>query len=227
MPLLRHLYAFERRLRDRYNVVPVDAQTWRRARIYNLWFDHAILRILWTNLHEIAPGVWRSNQPDLRRLRRMRDAGLVSVLSLRGATDSAHHGSEVAWCEELGLSFEAIAFSDKRAPQTKALLDLIACFRRIEKPFLIHCKAGADRAGLASVLYLMVIEGQSLAEARPMLSFKYLHLRRSRAGVLDVLLDCYAEDAVAAGGEGALPIETWLRTQYDPERIGARFAAGG
>lgn len=227
MPLLRPLYDLERRWRAHYNVVPVDDETWRRARIYNAWFDHAILRVLWHNQSEIAPGVFRSNQPDLRRLTRLRDAGLRSVISLRGESETAHHGSEAAWCAALGLSFHCVGLTDKNAPSRAALLTLLDLFGTVERPFLMHCKAGADRAGLAAVLYLMVVEGRSLRAARRHLSFRYLHLRRSRAGVLDVLLDSYAEAAEAAGGEAALPIADWIASDYDPAAIGARFRARG
>ncbi|NCW54634.1 MAG: hypothetical protein EBV97_12720 [Rhodobacteraceae bacterium] len=33
------------------------------ARIHYHLFDHAFLRVFWTNHKEIAPGVFRSNQP--------------------------------------------------------------------------------------------------------------------------------------------------------------------
>jgi hypothetical protein len=42
--MFRRLNDLERRWRAYYNVAPVDDETWRRARIYNAWFDHAILR---------------------------------------------------------------------------------------------------------------------------------------------------------------------------------------
>ena len=60
---MRRLVEIERRWRAYYNVAPVDPETWARARIYNLWFDHAVLRLFWTNQMEIAPGVFRSNHP--------------------------------------------------------------------------------------------------------------------------------------------------------------------
>jgi protein tyrosine/serine phosphatase len=37
--------------------------------------------------------------------------------------------------------------SDKALPQRETLLTLIETFREAEAPLLIHCKAGADRAG--------------------------------------------------------------------------------
>ncbi|MFW5641134.1 MAG: fused DSP-PTPase phosphatase/NAD kinase-like protein [Roseicyclus sp.] len=219
MPLLRRLTDLERRWRDHYNVAPVDAETWARARIYNLWFDHAVLRTFWTNQAEVAPGVLRSNHPTHGRLKRLKAQGLVSVLSLRGSDPSAHNETLRLWCADLGLKLHTVAMQDRRAPARDTLLELIATFRVIEKPFLIHCKAGADRAGMASAIWLMVMEGVPLAEARAMLSWRHWHLARSRAGALGAVFDAYAED----GAEAAMPFETWVATRYDADAVDAAF----
>ena len=220
MSLFRRLTDFEKRWRDHYNVAPVDDETWRKARIYNAWFDHALLRTIWTNQVEIAPGVFRSNHPTKARLIRLRKSGLRSVLSLRGSTPQAHNATERIWCEELGLSLHTVAMTDRRAPTRETLKQVIDCFRRIERPFLIHCKSGADRAGLASAMYLMAMENAPLSEARRMMSWRFWHLRNSRAGVLGAVLDAYEAD----GAETAMPFETWVDNRYDPEAVAKAFA---
>jgi hypothetical protein len=123
--MFRRLNDLERRWRDHYNVVPVDDETWRRARIYNAWFDHAILRTFWTNQAEIAPGVWRSNHPTKARLKRLKAKGLRTVISLRGGGDEAHNATERLWCEELGLTLRSVGMSDKALPRRETLLELI------------------------------------------------------------------------------------------------------
>lgn len=213
--MLRRLNDLERRLRDHYNVVPVDDETWRRARIYNAWFDHAVLRTFWTNQAEIAPGVWRSNHPTKARLERFKAQGLRSVLSLRGGGDAAHNATERLWCEALGLTLHSVGMSDKSAPTRETLLQLIEMFQRIERPFLMHCKAGADRAGLASAIYLLSVTDAPLSEARKMLSWRFLHLRSSKAGALDRVLDAYA-------AHQQQPFADWVETTYSPEAITAR-----
>jgi protein tyrosine/serine phosphatase len=84
---------------------------------------------------------------------------------------------------------------------------------------LIHCKSGADRAGLASAIWLMVMEGRPVEEARAMLSWRYLHLRWSRTGVLDLVLDSYGARNAAA----PIGFEDWVATEYDAEAVQAAF----
>lgn len=212
--MFRQLNNLERRWRDHYNVAPVDAETWRRARIYNAWFDHAVLRTVWTNQAEIAPGVFRSNHPTKARLKTLKESGLRTVISLRGGVNSAHTATERLWCEELGLTLRMVSMSDKIAPQPATLLQLIETFRQAETPMLIHCKAGADRAGLAFAVYLLAMAGAPLAEARRMLSWRFLHLRSSQAGVLDKVLDAYETHK-------DLPFEAWVKTRYDAKALAA------
>ncbi|MEO0388058.1 MAG: protein tyrosine phosphatase, partial [Pseudomonadota bacterium] len=49
-------------------------------------FDHGFLRWIWTNEAEFAPGLWRANQPDPTRLRRLAARGFRTVLNVRGVS---------------------------------------------------------------------------------------------------------------------------------------------
>ena len=66
-------------------------------------------------------------------------------------------------------------------------------------PALIHCKSGADRAGLAAGLALM-FEGGSAAEALGQLALRFGHFSRAPTGVLDAFFLHY--QAVAEGRIG-------------------------
>lgn len=200
----------------------------RRAAFWHFQLmDHAFLRIFWTNLHEIAPGVWRSNQPDRQRLHRYHAMGIRTVLSLRGATPSSHLLFEQETCDQLGMTFLTASIVARRLLGPEPYLDLLDIFETAERPLLFHCKSGADRAGLAAALYLMHIEGKPVAEAAKMLAPRYLHLRNSATGILDHMLCAYADDTQAA----PMPIRQWLETRFDGDAIAADFArwraAGG
>ena len=221
MSMFKRLTDWERGLRASYNTDLSTPENRRRAHIYNLWFDHAILRKVWTNFFEVAPGVYRSNQPTHERFVRLKAMGIRTILNLRGAAGAAHYLVEEESCASLGLTLVNVTLHARFAAPRADIEALIAAFRRIETPFVMHCKSGADRAGFAAAIYLLVIEGRPVSEARKMLSLKYLHIRRSRTGVLDYILDLYE----ARNANDPIPFEDWIATEYDNAAIQAEFTA--
>lgn len=219
MGLWKKVTGLEGRIRAYYNVDPGIAGNERRAWVYNNFFDHAFLRTVWTNFYEVAPGVFRSNQPGHARLAKIRDQGITTVLTLRGASEAAHYLTEAESCRQLGLTLEATSLQARAAATREELTNLIAVFKRIERPFVMHCKSGADRAGLASAIWLMVMEGKPVEEAKKMLGPKYWHFPHTKVGVLDYMLECYA----ARVARGAISFEDWVNTEYDRDRIQTGF----
>ena len=192
---------------------------WRAMLHYHL-VDHAILRHHWTNMDEVAPGVWRSNQPTHARFRALKAMGIRTVINLRGAGEASFHLFERESCAALGLRLVSVALRSRRAPERGEVLKLLEAFRTAETPFLIHCKSGADRSGFAAALYLLT-QGATVAEAKRHLSWRYLHMKRGRAGVLGHVLDLYD----ARLREGPIGIEDWVRTEYDAEAAQSGFRA--
>ena len=223
MSLIQRIVRWERNLRSHYNTDLSTPERRRRARIYNLWFDHEILRVYWHNFMQIAPGVYRSNNPTRTRFARMKDMGIRSVLNLRGNAGAAHYLTEKEICADLGLILVDCNLHARTAASREEILRVIEAFRSIERPFVMHCKSGADRAGFASAIYLMVIEGRPVAEAQKMLSPRFVHFRFTKTGVLDHILDLYA----ARQAQGAIGFEDWVREEYDPAAAQASFDATG
>lgn len=219
--ILNGLVWAEKRLRATYNVAPDSPENRRKAQIYMLWFDHEVLRKRWTNLHQIAPGVFRSNQPTFERLEAIKKRGICDIVNLRGKSEAAHYLIEKERCQALGLQMHNISLQARRAPEKQHLQKLIRLFQKLDKPFLMHCKSGSDRAGLASVIYILTQTGESIAAAKPMLSFRFLHLKLTKTGVLDYLLREY-ERAFDLSG---VRFENWLETDYDPDAINKKWAS--
>lgn len=184
------------------------------------WSDHGILRTFWTNFHHIAPDVARSNHPGHARLTSYADAGFRAVLNLRGSGLYPAFALERQSCAALGLMLHDIRLRARRAPDRDALLLLFDTFDTIQRPFVMHCKSGADRAGLASALYLLD-QGASIADARAQLSVRYLHLRFTRAGIQGLFLDTYANRLT----QGPITVRDWVRDEYDAAVLTERFAA--
>lgn len=188
----------------------------------SLFVDHAILRLLWSNFATVLAGrLYRSNHPTPRRLGRLvRRHGIRSLINLRGACGNGSDALSRAEAARLGLLFIDAPLSSGRAPQRDEVLTLAAALRRSAEPILVHCKSGADRAGFAAALFLL-LEGRSAAEALRQLSLRHGHWHRSRAGVLDAFLLRYAREA-----EGRKPFLDWLRQDYDAATLGAEFRSG-
>jgi protein tyrosine/serine phosphatase len=217
--IFRRLAAVEQRISTSFGK-SIDSPSERLcAWIHFNLVDHAFLRVFWTNFHQVAPEVYRANQPSPRRLRRWKARGLNTVLSLRGKSGFSYDLFEREAARSLGMTvIDAPIYARKLAPRAN-LLALLDVFDRIERPFVMHCKSGADRAGLASVLWLLHREGKSLDDAMKMLSWRYLHLSQSKTGVLDHMMSAYRADVASQ----PMPIREWLEKRYDPDALNASF----
>ena len=184
--------------------------------------DHGFLRLLWRNFHRIGPGVYRSNQPSARQLAAVHaQVGLKTVLNLRGRSQQSFYLFEAETCARLGITLVDLPLSASQAPDPARLETLFTLLQTLPRPLLIHCKSGADRTGLAAVMYQLLIAKKPLEVARRQLSFRYLHVARSPAGIQDHILRHYAA-AHALSGVGFME---WVRSDYDAAAITASFAA--
>ncbi|WP_174803855.1 dual specificity protein phosphatase family protein [Martelella limonii] len=131
------------------------------------------------NFHEVKAGeLYRSAQPDAAALAGYIERyGIKTVINLRGAKPGkAWYDTEVATAGQAGITHIDFAMSDRRALEPERSMELLALMRDAEKPILIHCKAGADRTGLASVLYLQQLGGIDEETAEWQLSPLYGHV---------------------------------------------------
>ncbi len=218
---LKHkMLAWQDRIAAKYGTSIATPEARRAAWWHFQLMDHAFLRGIWTNLHQIAPGVWRANQPSPRRLGiYQRKLGLKSVVNLRGGSQQGFYLFEAEICQKLGLTLHDVHFSARKAPKKNALLAMFDLFETLQKPALIHCKSGADRTGLISALYLLDVEHRSIAEAKQQLSFRYLHLKSTQTGIMDHFLTRYEAEAKGRS------IRDWVVQDYDPDQLNAGFAA--
>jgi len=191
----------------------------RLSRAHFLLGDQGVLRLWWTNFYPVADRAFRSNQPSPKRLKTYQRQGIRSVLNLRGVGTSSNYLFEKEACEKLGLCLKSVHLKPKSLPTLETLKTLEAHFHDIPKPFVMHCKSGADRAGFAAALYLLLIEGAPVNEAARQLSFKYLHIKASKKGIFDYCLETYRKTNEAA----PIAFRDWMMTEYDPVKIEAGF----
>ena len=195
-----------------------------RARAYwdFLWGDHAFLRLGFSNAHWIGPDMIRANQPWPFQLKWWARRGLKTVINLRGGFDSAFYALEKDACERYGLRMVDATMYSREIPSRERMMYAQELFQTIEYPALMHCKSGADRAGIMSVLYRHFHLGEPIREAVKELSFRTLHVRQGKTGVLDYMFERYLTEAEPQG----IAFMDWVMSDaYDPVGMRKDFQA--
>lgn len=134
------------------------------------------LRIYLTdNFSEVVAGeLYRSAQMSRTTLEtKIKENGIKSIINLRGRSESSYNQDDVA--QSMGVKFFEFPISARQKLTPNEMSQLIVLMRDAPKPLLIHCRAGADRTGLATTLYLEDIVGQDPSIASIALSFAYGH----------------------------------------------------
>lgn len=188
-----------------------------------LILDHGIVRILYNNRHKVSDKVWRSAQPAPHHIRYAARRGVKTVVNLRGDQSFGTHWLEANACQRNGVKLVDFIVRSRAAPSRDELRAAKQLFDTIEYPVLIHCKSGADRAGLMSVLYRFLHEGVPLNEAKKQLSLKFGHIKQADTGVLDYFFECYE----AENQKSPIGFWDWVETRYQQDKVNSSFHAKG
>ncbi len=130
------------------------------------------------NFSEVLPGtLYRSNQPTALQVADYAQRyGIKTIVNLRGSSEAASwYKNEVAAAGALGIKHIDFKMSATRQLSVEEAHKLVTLLRDAPTPILIHCKSGADRTGLASVLYLNRIAGVDEDIAERQLSIRFGH----------------------------------------------------
>jgi protein tyrosine/serine phosphatase len=186
------------------------------------WADHAFLRVGFQNAHWIGPDMVRTNQPWPFQLKRWRDQGIKTIVNLRGGFDASFYALEKDACERLGLKMVDFTITSREVPSVARVLGARDLFKSIEYPALMHCKSGADRAGIMSVFYRHFHLGEPIRQAMEELCLRKLHVKQGKTGVLDYVFERYLAEGEPAG----LSFVDWVQSPaYDPKKMKSEFRA--
>ena len=83
----------------------------------------------------------------------------------------------------------------------------------------MHCKSGADRAGLASALYLILRENYTISQASKQLTIKHLHIKHAKTGILDH----FFLELIKKGINNRSDFLIWLKNDYDKKALKKSF----
>ncbi|MGD9828220.1 MAG: protein tyrosine phosphatase [Hyphomicrobiaceae bacterium] len=188
-----------------------------------LFVDHGIFRVIYPNRHKIAGNVWRMAQPAPHHIRAAARAGIRTIVNLRGERFCGSYWLEEKACARHGVRLENYQVRSRAAPTREEIRGARELFKRVEYPMLMHCKSGADRVGLMSVLYLIAVEGKPVDEARRQLSARFGHFRQADTGILDYFFESY----LAYSREHPIAFFDWVDTVYDADELKRQFKARG
>ena len=172
--------------------------------------------LLGYNLYAIAEGrAYRSRQPDEALIDHVVDElGIRTVVNLRGENaGKPWYDVEARRLEELGIRLVNIRTSASSPFSPEALLELYETFLTADEPILMHCQAGADRAGAAAAIWRMTVLGDSRQDALTELDCLYGHFREFTPA-MDWVAEVFVADA------------NWIRTEYDPSVFDANQPDG-
>ena len=201
----------------RFDLATPDGR--RRAQHDLMWVDHGFLRVMFQNFHWISPEMARANQPSPEHIRRYAAMGIRTIVNLRGKNDSGQYHLEREACAAEGLTLVDFPVRSRDVPHKDQIWRAKEIIETIEYPALMHCKSGADRAGLMAVLYKHFRLRMPIAEAMEQLSLKYLHVRQGKTGMIDFFFDAYlADNAIAP-----IPFEQWVAEKYDYATLRGTF----
>jgi len=175
-----------------------DVHQWR------LWLS-GLIGSRYDGLHHfqvVEPGVlMRCGQPRVRDLERIRaEHGLGTIVCARGGTRHPLRGGwfrkERAYCQQAGIRFEHLPFSDAAAPPAEVFDRFLAIVRQPERrPVLVHCEQGFHRTGILCAAYRIGPCGWAIQRALEEMQTFGFELDRSKRRLLLEALEAWARAA--------------------------------
>ncbi|MDQ0316213.1 fused DSP-PTPase phosphatase/NAD kinase-like protein [Amorphus orientalis] len=181
--------------------------------------DHGVFRLIYRNRHQVSEELWRSSQPIPSDIRWARRKGVRTIISLRHSSNFGAWPLMKETCERKGLALVNLPLFSREPPTHQAVRYAKHVFDTIEYPALLHCKSGADRAGMGSALYVLLRQGGTADEAIRQLNWRFGHFSFAKTGILDAFLRRYKEDGEAKG----ISFVDWIETGYDRAALFEEF----
>ncbi|MCA8940572.1 MAG: tyrosine-protein phosphatase [Planctomycetes bacterium] len=163
------------------------------------------------NFHTVAEGkVYRSAQPlEEEMSARVRKHHIKTVLRLRNSSEF-WRDQTVEGAESEGACVVEIYLSAHKYPKKVDLVRIIEVFEKGDYPILIHCKAGADRTGLVSALYVLWAGGTMERAREELAAIPYGHFSTPNGTErMGKTLDLYEAWMPAMG------VAQWAREVYE------------
>lgn len=208
----------------RFNLKTPWGRAW--AWLYAMLQEHNFTNLIRFNFHRISEDAYRSSQPTMWQLRRMvKKHGIKTILNLKGSNPgSAYWAFEREQCEKLGVKLVDVDIKSRETPWVENLHQAKAVFDSVEYPIWMHCKAGADRAGIYATFYQYFHQRRPIEQTDQLKFWPFGHFRYSEAGKIDNYLEhykAYHKDHPEVG------LLEWAENVADRDGIDREYEARG
>lgn len=111
---------------------------------------------------------------------------IKSIVNLLG-----DHPNKLWYREEIKVSADHnvkhydVSLPGFHEPTEEDVRKLVEIFKNAPRPVLIHCKAGADRSGLAAAMWKVIVDKEPKSEAEKQLSILYGHIPIGKKAAMD------------------------------------------
>ena len=150
------------------------------------WSEKA--RFLYENLGELAPGIgYRSGDPSDDLLEFLvKRVNLGQILDIQRKPDPR----EKEFIESHGGTYTHVRMGASHPPTPRKVLEMIRVTLRAQeegRPFLMHCRAGADRTGMMGAIWRMLFQGVSDRELLKRHTSYHFHIPPAYPNVYRIL----------------------------------------
>ncbi len=190
-----------------------------------LLVDHGIFRLAYLNKHRLSAEAYRAAQPAPHDIRRLARQGVRTIINLRGERDCGAYRLEQKACAAAGIELVNFKLYSRATPDKETVAAAAHLLSVVNYPMAMHCKSGADRVGLMSVLYSHLRAGQPMEIAKRQLSWRFGHFSEADTGILDAFFEAYI--AFNRKRKTPLPFLEWVDRYYDPKAVRASFKPSG
>ena len=142
-----------------------------------------------------------------------------SIINLRGERDCSSFYLEKEYCDNNNIKLYNFPISSRDLPTKETIKEFFILLDKIRYPAIMHCKSGADRVGIAASLYLIYKINYQVVEAAKQLSWKNLHIKYAKTGILDYLF----ETALKNGKNSPSEFIKWIDTEYNKVKLKKSF----
>ena len=157
--------------------------------------------------------------PTPSRIKNYSKLGIKTIINLRGVRKDGGWLLENEACKKYNIKLIDFRARSRAAPEKEMIFEADKLFKNVSYPALIHCKSGADRAGIMCALYFLLQKKQETKKAKQQLSWKYLHIKWAKPGVLDSFVHEYSTQYKI----DKIKFLDWVKKKYDPIKLEKNF----